>query len=138
MVQAVPSSNDIVAYIKRSQRNLKKTVGVKFFPTLEVRVIADRVLDLKNPSFLHLLQSLVDISQKRSIDERMLSNTSMAAKYSQVFQIIADEIIGAYNECVNFHHLYKGIPVKPPDSFITDYPGYQSETDEEGKHMIHM
>lgn len=62
VVQAVPSSNDFIAYIKRSWRNPKKTLGMKFFPTIEVRVIADRVLDLENPSILHLLQSLVDIS----------------------------------------------------------------------------
>lgn len=62
----------------------------------------------------------------------------MAAKCSQVFQIIADEIIGTYNECLNFHHLYQSIHVKPLDSFIADYPGYQDETDEEGKNMIYL
>ena len=131
-VEAIPQQQDLIVYIDRSREKPKLTSGVLFYPSMEIRLLSHSVNDLNEPSVPVLLDCLQAISQKRAVDERMLSNTSMPAKCSQIFQVICDESIWSHQQCLNFHREYKSSLSKPSDSFKTQYPGYCSESEDKG------
>jgi hypothetical protein len=132
MVDAIPQQQDMLIYIDRSRTNPKMTSGVRFYPSMEVRVVSHDITFVERPSVSALLECLQAISQKRAVDERMLSNTSMPAKCSQIMQFICDEIVTCYQQCQNFHRQYQGTHMKPSDAFRIQYPDYKSESESEG------
>ena len=133
LVGTIPQKQDLLAYIDRSRIRSKLTCGVRFNPSLEVRILSHNVTLMKQPSVSIILECLQNIRQKRAVDERMLSNTSMSAKCSQIVLIIRDEIIKSHHSCIAFHKLYRGMHSKPSASFNEKYPDYKSESEADGE-----
>jgi hypothetical protein len=135
-VEAIPQQQDLLLFIDRSRITPRLTSGVVFHPSLEIRLLSRAVNDLETPSVSALLDCLQSISQKRAVDERMLSNTSMPAKCSQIFQVLCDEIVLSHQQCLEFHRSYKGHHYKPTESFMIEYPDYCSESEDEGMFFL--
>jgi hypothetical protein len=136
IVDAIPQQQDLLVYIDRARHNPKMTSGVQFYPAMEVRVISNDIGLIENPSVSRLMECLQEISQKRLVDERMLSNTSMPAKCSQIMNVICDEIVKTYQQCQDFHRQYQGTHMKPSNAFLLKYPDYRSESDDEGDSLF--
>ena len=90
------------------------------------------------PSAGKLIEILREISQRRAVDERMLSNTSMAAKCSQILTVICDEIQRSYTDCLAFDKEYKDTNNKPSEDFLDRYPNYHSKSNDDGRIVIFL
>ncbi len=122
----------LLVYIDCAWKNPNMISGVQFFPSMDIRVLSHDIKSLHQPSISKPMESLHAISQKRAVDERMLSNTSMPAKCLQIMHLICDEIVKCYQQCQDFHCDYHGAHMKPSNAFKIQYPDYRSESDCEG------
>ena len=132
IVGSIPSPQAFMDHINRARIRSKFTNGLRFNPSLDVRVVSNCVTKVPNPSISGFMNCLREISRKRALDERMLSNTSMPAKCAQIMQIIGDEIVFSFQQCLEFHQNYRGPLSKRSASFTTKFENYNSESDNEG------
>ena len=132
IVGSVPSPQAFMDHINRARIRSKFTNGLRFNPSLDVRVVSNCVTKVPNPSISGFMNCLREISRKRALDERMLSNTSMPAKCAQIMQIIGDEIVFSFQQCLEFHQNYRGPLSKRSAGFTTKFENYNSESDNEG------
>ena len=139
VVGMVPSHQVFLDHINRARVKSTFTSGVRFNPSLEIRVISHDLSKIECPSITGFLQCLKEFSRKRALDERMLSNTSMPAKCAQIMQIIGEEIALSFKQCLEFYQNYKAPPSKRSQSFTTKFHDYKSESDDEGtQSVIHL
>jgi hypothetical protein len=132
-VGTVPQKKDLLAYIDRARLRPKLTSGLKFIPSLEVRVISNSVANMDHPNLESVMIFLKNVSFKRAVDERSLSNTSMPAKCSPLFTVLCDEITKTYGACKAFEVLRKANNDDVRKLFVEKYPDYCSDSDVEGK-----
>lgn len=130
-VGIVPQQKQMIDYINRARENSKLTDGVRIRPPLELRVLSPHFANLFMPSVSVLIDEMNEISKKRAVDERMLSSTSMPAKFAAILSVICEEMIQIYKERKEFHTSYQGAHCDPPASFKEQYPDYRSESDVE-------
>ena len=109
VVGTVPSHQVFIDHINWARVKSKSTSGVRFNPSLEICVMSHDVTKIECPLVTKFLQCLKEISWKRALYEQMLSNTSMPAKCAQIIQIIGEEIVWSFQQCLEFHRNYKGL-----------------------------
>eukprot|EP00804_Cyclotella_cryptica_P021573 CCRYP_005884-RA/>CCRYP_005884-RA protein AED:0.05 eAED:0.05 QI:1003/1/0.8/1/0.75/0.4/5/0/1380 len=128
-VGIIPPQNRILDYVNRARIGSKLTSGVRFSPPVELRVVSDYITNLERPTASLVIDELNQISQRRAVDERMLSSTSMPAKCASILTIVCEEIVRTYEECKEFHSSYQGTHCDPSAKFKEQYPNYCSESE---------